>query len=335
MLHKNYSLKSYNTFNIDVEASIFFEYKNIDELKDFLKDNFYASFPRYILGRGSNVLFTRDFEGVILHSIEKGIHVLQEDNKNVFIEVKSGEIFDDFILWAVNNSYSGVENLSAIPGTVGACPVQNIGAYGVEVKDIIEKVFVIDVETLEEKVFSVNECEFGYRGSIFKSQFKGKYIITSVVFCLSKKFIPNISYKGINEKLSMEKKLTSKIVRDVIVAVRNSKLPDIKLMPNSGSFFKNPIVDKDCLAEIKKEYSDIPYFENDKGDYKIPAAYLIEKAGFKGGIFGEVKVHEKQPLVLVNLGNAEGNDVLNVAKNIQKTIKEKFNIYLEIEVNVI
>jgi len=283
------------------------------------------------------MLLTKNIEKTVIHINIKGIKLLKETPNSVFVEVNAGEIWHEFVLWALENNYGGVENLSLIPGNVGSCPIQNIGAYGVEVKDTISKVIAIEIETGKVISFNNKECNFGYRNSIFKNDVKGKYIITSVVFKLTKKkHLLNYNYGAIQTELSRNN-ISLPTIQDIsnaIITIRQTKLPDPKKIGNSGSFFKNPIVDKDLFQKIQKENIAMPFYAIHKESFKIPAGWLIEQSGFKGKRFGDAGVHENQALVLVNYGNATGNEILMLAKKIQKKVKSMFSIELEMEVNI-
>ncbi len=284
------------------------------------------------------MLLTKDINKLVVHIDIKGISIDRENLNDIYLTVNAGENWHEFVLWCVENDYGGIENLSLIPGNVGTCPIQNIGAYGVEVKDTITQVEALEIETGKLVSFSNEECEFGYRNSIFKNKAKGKYILTSVSFQLTKGVHNlNTSYGAIETELKNNeiKKPTLKNISDAVIAIRQSKLPDPKKIGNSGSFFKNPVIKKTLFIELQKEYPQIPSYPVSKTEVKVPAGWLIEKAGFKGKRFGEYGVHEKQALVLVNYGNASGKEIHKLAKKIQKTILEKYSITLEIEVNVI
>lgn len=338
-IQQNISLKNYNTFGIDVTAKRFVSVTSVYVLQQLLK----VEKDIFLISGGSNMLLTKDIENLVVHIDIKGISIDKENDNNVYLTVNAGEDWHEFVLFCVDNNYGGIENLSLIPGNVGTCPIQNIGAYGVEVKDTITKVEAIEIETQKLVTFSNEECNFGYRNSIFKNEVKGKYVITSVSFKLTKnKHNLNTSYGAIETELSSKniKNPTLKNISDAVIAIRKSKLPDPKEIGNSGSFFKNPVIFKSDFLELQKEYPNIPSYPVissavEKSQVKIPAGWLIEKAGFKGKRFGEYGVHEKQALVLVNYGNASGKEIHQLAKKIQKTILEKFKINLEIEVNVI
>lgn len=333
-IQKNISLKKYNTFGINAVAKRFITIDSAYQLRELLK----VEKDIFLISGGSNMLLTSNIEKLVVHIDIKGISIDKEDDKNIYLTVNAGENWHEFVLWCVNNDYGGLENLSLIPGNVGTCPIQNIGAYGVEVKDTITKVEAIEIETGKLKVFSNNDCQFGYRNSVFKNQLKGKFIITSVSFCLTKtNHLLNTSYGAIESELSSKNIINPSLkdISDAVIAIRQSKLPDPKEIGNSGSFFKNPVINKEHFEALKNEYSNIPSYFISKNEIKVPAGWLIETAGFKGKRFGEYGVHNKQALVLVNYGNASGKDIYNLAQKIQQEIKNQFKIDLEIEVNVI
>ena len=333
-IEENISLKNYNTFGIDVTAKRFICIDSVYQLQELLK----VEKDIFLISGGSNMLLTKDIEKLVVHIDIKGVSIDQENENEVFLTVNAGENWHEFVLWCVDNNYGGLENLSLIPGNVGTCPIQNIGAYGVEVKDTITKVEALHIETGKLVQFSNEECKFGYRNSIFKNEVKGKYIITSVSFKLTKQNHNfNTSYGAIETELTSKNiaKPNLKNISDAVIAIRKSKLPDPKEIGNSGSFFKNPVITKAHFLTLQKTYPEIPSYIVSENQVKVPAGWLIEKAGFKGKRFGDFGVHKKQALVLVNYNNATGKDIYNLAETIQKEIKSKFDIKLEIEVNVI
>ena len=333
-IQKDISLKNYNTFGIDVTAKRFISVTSVYELQQLLKEEK----DIFLLSGGSNMLLTKEIEKLVVHVDIKGISIDRENLNDIYLTVNAGENWHEFVLWCVDNDYGGIENLSLIPGNVGTCPIQNIGAYGVEVKDVITQVEAIEIETGKLVVFSSEECKFGYRNSIFKNEAKGKYVLTSVSFQLTKgEHNLNTSYGAIESELSSKgiKNPTIKDISDAVIVIRQSKLPDPKVIGNSGSFFKNPVISKSLFNKLQKKYPKIPSYPISEKSIKVPAGWLIEKAGFKGKRFGDYGVHEKQALVLVNYNNASGKDIFKLAQKIQKRIKEEFEIDLEIEVNVI
>lgn len=338
ILH-NISLKKYNTFGISVNAKRFVSITSVYELQQLLK----VEKELFLISGGSNMLLTKDINKLVVHIDIKGISIDRENHNDIYLTVNAGENWHEFVLWCVSQNYGGVENLSLIPGNVGTCPIQNIGAYGVEVKDTITKVEAIEIETQKLVQFSNKECNFGYRNSIFKNEVKGKYIITSVSFQLTKtEHLLNTTYGAIEAELTSKsiENPTLKDISDAVIAIRQSKLPDPKKIGNSGSFFKNPVISKTLFEKLQKKHPNTPSYpvistETEKSKVKVPAGWLIEQSGFKGKRFGEYGVHDKQALVLVNYGNASGKEIFALAQKIQQTIKENFEIDLEIEVNII
>lgn len=331
---ENISLKSYNTFGIDVLAKRFISVTSYYELQEVLK----VEQDFFLVSGGSNMLLTKDIDRLVVHVDIKGISIDSETEDSVHLTVNAGENWHEFVLWCIEQDYGGLENLSLIPGNVGTCPIQNIGAYGVEVKDTITQVVAVKIATGKPVVFSNEECQFGYRDSIFKNKEKGNYILTSVSFKLTKKAHNlNTSYGAIEAYLS-EKHISHPSIKDVsdaVIAIRQSKLPDPADIGNSGSFFKNPVISKTAFDLLKKEYPEIPSYPISEKEVKVPAGWLIEQAGFKGQRYGDAGVHAKQALVLVNYGEASGKEIYHLAQTIQKKIEELFYISLEIEVNVI
>ncbi|NQX99284.1 MAG: UDP-N-acetylmuramate dehydrogenase [Flavobacteriales bacterium] len=333
-IKKNISLKSYNTFGIDVVAYAFVEVSSIDELKDVLLDN---NQPILILGGGSNLLFTKDFEGIAIKNNLKGITVVSENEDEVYLKVGAGEVWHEFVLFCIENNYAGIENLSLIPGNVGASPMQNIGAYGVEVKDVITAVEAFDLKDYSIKTFSNQMCDFGYRSSIFKTSEKGNYFITSVTFKLSKQSRINTSYGAISGELE-SMNISNPTIKDVstaVINIRSSKLPDPKKIGNSGSFFKNPIVSKIQKNKIIQNYPDAPNYLQPDGTFKMAAGWLIEKCGWKGKRIDNYGVHDLQALVLVNYGGAKGSDIFKLSEQVIESVKIQFEIVLEREVNIL
>ena len=332
---KNVQLKNFNTFGLEASASNFFAFASIEELKLALKQK--GDLPLMILGGGSNVLLTQDFEGLVLKNELKGIEVVKESDDHIWVEAQAGENWHEFVLTAINNNWAGVENMSLIPGTMGAAPMQNIGAYGVEIKNVFESLKALEISTLETHEFSKADCQFGYRESIFKKEAKGKFIITSVTLRLNKTPDFNISYGAIKDTLEEMNvtELSIKAVSDAVIQIRQSKLPDPAKIGNSGSFFKNPEIDKIDYEGLKAEFPSIPGYELPGKRVKIPAAWLIEQAGWKGQTFGEIGVHKKQPLVLVNYGGGKGSDIKDLAYKIKDSVSAKFGIELTPEVNII
>ncbi|MFL3661229.1 MAG: UDP-N-acetylmuramate dehydrogenase [Polaribacter sp.] len=333
-IQQNISLKEYNTFGIAANAKRFISVSSVYELQQLLK----TEKEVFLLSGGSNMLLTKDIDMLVVHLNITGVSIDTEDDKHVYLTVNAGEDWHEFVLWCIANDYGGIENLSLIPGNVGTCPIQNIGAYGVEVKDTITKVEGLEVATGKLVSFSNEDCKFGYRNSIFKNTHKGKIVLTSVGFKLTKKDHQlNTSYGAIETELASRKviKPTLKNISDAVISIRKSKLPDPKEIGNSGSFFKNPVISKKQFLEIQKIHANMPNYVVSENEIKIPAGWLVEQSGFKGKRFGDAGVHEKQALVLINFGNASGQDILELAKKIQTTVFSKFQISLEIEVNIV
>lgn len=335
-IQHNVSLKKFNTFGINAHAKYFISIENKAQLIAALQLSQFSEY--FILGGGSNMLLTRDIELPVLHINSKGKKVIETTEMGVLVEIQAGENWHEFVLWCIENNYGGVENLSLIPGNVGTSPIQNIGAYGVELKDTFQSCTAIDIETQEEKVFTLEDCQFGYRNSIFKNEAKGKYIITSVVFRLSSRIHTlNISYGAIQQELDSKhiEMPSLKDVSDAVIAIRQRKLPDPKEIGNSGSFFKNPIIPKAAFDILQQKHENVPHYVVSDTEIKVPAGWLIEQCGFKGKRFGDAGVHKNQALVLVNYDNASGEEILALAKKIQETVLKKFEIAIEAEVNVV
>ncbi len=337
LIEKNISLKSLNTFNIDVKAKYFTKINNTSELNELLTNPDYKLAKKLFIGGGSNILFTSDFDGIVIKLNNSEINILSETDENVTIKVDSGVEWDNFVKYCVDKGLSGIENLSLIPGNVGASPIQNIGAYGVEVKDLIESVNLILLENLESKSFNNLQCNFGYRNSIFKNELKNQFVITSVVFNISKKKELNLKYAPLLSYFSNknESEITSKEIREAIIKIRTSKLPDPKIIGNAGSFFKNPVIPKEQFEKILEKYPDLSGYPENNSTIKISAGWLIEKCGLKGKRVGNVGIHENQALVIVNYGNATGNEILQFSKMVENEVKNKFNINLINEVNIL
>jgi UDP-N-acetylmuramate dehydrogenase len=335
-IQTNYSLKNLNTFGIEAKATQFVAVHNGSELRTVLEEN--KSKRKFILGGGSNMLLTKDIDALVIHIDLKGKKIIQENDDFVWIESQAGENWHEFVLWTIDQNFGGLENMSLIPGNVGTTPVQNIGAYGTEIKDTFDSCKAMKIENQETKTFIKDECHFGYRESVFKNEAKDQYIITSVVFKLTKRNHKiNISYGDISTELA-KNNITNPTLKDVsnaVIAIRKSKLPDPKELGNSGSFFKNPILSKTDFVKIHLKFPEMKYYEISETEVKVPAGWLIEQAGFKGKRFGDAGIHKNQALVLVNYGNATGQEILDVSKKIQDTIYKTFGIHIEAEVNVI
>ncbi|WPR72957.1 UDP-N-acetylmuramate dehydrogenase [Flavobacterium sp. NG2] len=333
---QQFSLKNYNTFGIEAKAKQFVAVHSIDELKTILAQH--KDEKKFILGGGSNMLLTQDIDALVIHIDLKGKKVIEENEDHVFIECQAGENWHEFVLWTIEQDFGGLENMSLIPGNVGTTPVQNIGAYGAEIKDSFISCDAININNQEKRTFVKDECKFGYRESIFKNEVKDQFIITSVVFKLTKRNHKiNTSYGDISAELA-KNNITNPTIKDVsnaVIAIRRSKLPDPKELGNSGSFFKNPIVPKVDFEKIQQKFPEMKYYDISPTEVKVPAGWLIEQAGFKGKRFGDAGIHKNQALVLVNYGNATGQEILAVSKDVQQTIFETFGIQIEAEVNVI
>lgn len=335
-IFENFSLKNYNTFGIEAKAKSFISVHNVSELVTILKDN--QQSEKFILGGGSNMLLTQDINALVIHVDLKGKKINAENDDFVWVESQAGENWHEFVLWTIAQNFGGLENLSLIPGNVGTTPIQNIGAYGVEIKDTFESCDAIKIDTQESVTFTKVECNFGYRESIFKNEVKDQYIITNVVFKLTKRNHKlNTSYGAIEAELEKQQITipTLKDVSNAVIAIRQSKLPDPKELGNSGSFFKNPIVLKSDFESIQQKFPSMPFYEVSETEVKVPAGWLIEQAGFKGKRFGDAGIHKNQALVLVNYGQASGQEILEVARTIQATIASKYGISIETEVNII
>jgi len=335
ILHTNHSLKPYNTFGIEAKADYFFEFDNIDEIKSFLEENSLENNKYLILGGGSNLLFTDDYDGLVLHPNIKGIEVVSENEDTVLVKAGANEDWDGFVDWAVTQNYGGIENLSLIPGVVGAAPVQNIGAYGVEAGEVIEKLDAVSIETKKQVEFHNFHCEFDYRNSVFKNEYKNLFIITHVYFRLSKKAEFNLEYGAIKKELESYDEINLQNIREVIIKIRESKLPDPEVIGNAGSFFKNPVVETEFAEKLISKYPDLPNYEVDSKNTKLAAGWMIEQCGWKGKQVGQAGVHKDQALVLVNLGGAKGYEILQLANDIKKSVLLKFGVKLEMEVNAI
>lgn len=335
MFQENVSLQSFNTFGLAAKAAHFCTFQSIEELRKALAEK--AQMPLLVLGGGSNMLLTQDFQGLVLKNELKGIEVVKETADHYFVEAQAGENWHHFVLTAIENGWAGIENLSLIPGTVGAAPMQNIGAYGVELEQVFDQLKALEISTGEIKTFDHAACAFGYRESVFKKELKGKYIITSVTFRLNKQPEFNTSYGAIQETLeAMDvKELSINAVSDAVIQIRQSKLPDPAKIGNAGSFFKNPTIDKIDYEALRAEFPNIPGYHLPENQVKIPAAWLLEQAGWKGKTFGEIGVHKNQPLVLVNYGNGDGNKIKALAYEIQASVRNTFGIELNPEVNII
>jgi UDP-N-acetylmuramate dehydrogenase len=336
-LRENFSLQPLNTFGLDVRTRLFCEVASENELLTVLNDRRLSEERKMILGGGSNVLFTKSFDGLIIQNSIGGISVLSENDNEAVVRAGAGINWHSFVLFALENNFPGIENLSLIPGSVGATPIQNIGAYGVEIKSVMQSLKAISLTTGEQRIFRNKECNFGYRDSIFKNGERNKWAITEVTFRFNKNAPLNISYGAIPAELE-RMKISAPGIRDVsnaVIAIRQSKLPDPKVIGNAGSFFKNPEINAEQFEELKKKFAEIPGHPSSNGKIKLAAGWLIEQCGWKGLRNGEAGMHAKQALVLVNYGHATGQELIAHAEKVQQSVKEKFDVMLEMEVNII
>lgn len=328
-----YSLLDHNTFGLDVKATRFLEYASIEELKKLISQGAVTA-PFLHIGSGSNLLFTKDYDGLVLHSRIEGVEVVKETDESVWVRVGAGMVWDDFVDYCVEHDWYGVENLSLIPGEVGASAVQNIGAYGVEVKDLITEVETMSIQG-EERIYSVEECGYVYRDSVFKQPENKDLVVTFVHFRLGKQAHFTLDYGTIRSELEKYPALTLDRVRKVIISIRESKLPDPKVMGNAGSFFMNPIVSREKWEALQQGYPKMPFYRLEDGRIKIPAGWMIDQCGWKGKALGPVAVHDKQALVLVNRGGAKGSDIIALSDAVRASVREKFGIDIHPEVNFI
>lgn len=334
---ENQSLLSLNTFGLDVKSKWYLDATNVSELQSVITDSRFRGIRKMILGGGSNVLFKTDFDGLIIHNTISGIEIISEDDNFVFVKSGAGVVWNDLVQFAIQRNFPGLENLSLIPGSVGASPIQNIGAYGVEIKKTFHELTAVGLEDGKVRTFNSAECRFGYRDSIFKQEAKGKFAIVDVTFRLNKKEVLNTSYGAINDQLKLMN-VTAPTIRDVsnaVIAIRQSKLPDPRIIGNAGSFFKNPEIPVSQFEELKTSYPDIVGYPSQSSKVKVAAGWLIEKAGWKGKRIGNVGMHEKQALVLVNHGGASGEELIAHALRVQQSVQENFGVHIEMEVNVV
>lgn len=336
-VQKNVQLKPFNTFGIEANAKYFVEVSSIKELQNILQNPDYQGIERLVLGGGSNLLLTKDFDGLVIKINIKGVEVLKENNENIWIKSGAGVVWHDLVMHCVNENYAGMENLSLIPGTVGAAPMQNIGAYGIEIKEVFEELEALEISSGKISIFDKQTCNFGYRESIFKHEAKGKYIILNVTFKLNKKPTFHVEYGAIKDTLAEMGiiELNIKTISDAVIHIRQSKLPNPAEIGNAGSFFKNPEIPKTQFEALKIVFPNIPSYPVNATIVKIPAGWLIEQAGWKGQRFGNVGVHVKQALVLVNYGGGKGEEIKELSQKIQASVKEKFGIQLSAEVNFV
>lgn len=334
-VQQNYPLKKYNTFGIDAIAKYFATFSSIDEMKNLIEEKNVSS--KMILGGGSNILFTKNYDGLVLKNEIQGIDIIKEENDYVYIKAGAGISWHSFVMFCVENNFGGVENLSLIPGNVGASLMQNIGAYGVEVKDVF---YALEAFHLQEKAirkFYVEDCEFGYRESVFKKKYKDQFAILNVSYRLRRNPVFNISYGAIEKELEKMKirTVSIKAISDAVINIRTSKLPNPSIIGNAGSFFKNPVINQQKIVQLESQGTKIPFYKTEDGYYKIHAGWMIEQCGWKGYRKGDAGCYDKQALVLVNYGNATGTEIYNLSEEIKISVKEKFNIELEREVNIL
>lgn len=334
-VRENYSLKNYNTFGIDVKCRYFVESATESDFLDFVSSYELRPEETMVLGEGSNFLFTGDFDGTVFYPVIKGIEIVEENKEHVWVRAGAGEVWDDFVAWAVERGFGGVENLSLIPGHVGAAPVQNVGAYGMEAGDTIDRVEAIQIEKARKEVIPAAECRFAYRDSIFKREWKNRYIITYVVFRLTKTPEFRLNYGSIREELQKMGEVNLKNIRRAIIQIRRAKLPDVKELPNAGSFFKNPVVSREQAEQLKNKYPEMPVYPVDDERVKLAAGWLIEQCGWKGKDLGKAGVYEKQALILVNRAGASGIEVAHLANEVKKSVFMTFGVWIEPEVYVI
>lgn len=336
-MQKNVSLLPYNTFGIDVQAKYFSEISSEDDLKELLFSESAKAEDKFILGGGSNILLTRNYNGIVIKNNLKGFETVFENDDALIVKAGAGEAWHELVMWSVDKNLGGLENLSLIPGSVGAAPIQNIGAYGAELKDVFYELEAININTCEKKKFSHVECDFAYRNSIFKKELKSQYFITSVSLKLSKKPVFNTAYGAIEQELNKQGITvpTVKAVSEAVIRIRRSKLPDPAVIGNAGSFFKNPEVNAARFAELKRLHPGIAGYEMPDKRVKLAAGWLIEQCGWKGKIVGNTGAHKHQALVLVNYGNATGKEILALSKEIQQSVERQFGVMLESEVNIL
>lgn len=335
-LTNNFLLRDSNTFGIPAFAKHYLTIDSPEDLIRFFKNNHpEICEKRLFLGAGSNLLFVDDYDGLVIHPEIPGIRLISENKYEVKVEAGAGVKWDHFVAWCVGKGWGGVENMSLIPGNIGAVPVQNIGAYGVEVASVISEVKGIELDSLENKCLNRDDCKFGYRTSIFKEQLKEQFMVTSVVFCLSKKPDFQLQYGALEKAVNKYGETNLNNIRKAVIAIRESKLPDPSKVGNAGSFFKNPVVPEAVARELKNQYPDIPFYPAEPDFVKIAAGWLIEKAGWKGRSIGKAAVHDKQALVIINTGNASGKDIVKLSEIVTEDVLRKFNIELEREVQVV
>ncbi|MCD6180463.1 MAG: UDP-N-acetylmuramate dehydrogenase [Bacteroidales bacterium] len=336
-IQANFSLKNHNTFGVNINCKTFVTLNSEEDSINFIQHNLDKTLPYFIIGGGSNLLFTKDFDGTIIQMQNKGFEIVDENNKYVWIKAAAGEKWDDFVAWSVEKKYAGAENLSKIPGTIGAAPIQNIGAYGVELSEIFNALEAVEITSGKLKRFYLKELKFGYRDSIFKQKLKNKYIITAVILKLNKFPFFKIDYGNIKAELETMtyENLNIAVIRQAVINIRTNKLPETNKLGNAGSFFKNPIVDNDKHLSLKKSFPNLVSYDLKNGTYKLAAGWLIDNTGLKGYSKGKVAIHKNQALIIVNLGGAGGKEILEFSQEIQNKVQNLFGVKLEREVNVI
>ncbi|MFP4448996.1 MAG: UDP-N-acetylmuramate dehydrogenase [Bacteroidales bacterium] len=334
-IQQNISLKPHNTFGINARAKYFTQCSSEEELYEILNDKAFKGTKKLLLGGGSNILFTKDFDGLVIKNDVKGIEITEENDKEVTIRAGAGENWDEFVEYTVNNKWSGLENLSYIPGNVGASPIQNIGAYGEEARNTIKEVETIDVKSLQKMNYSNEDCNFGYRTSIFKEKLKDLRIITHVTFLLRKQNVFNLDYGSLKETVENKGSVTLKNIRQSVIEIRRHKLPEPEELGSAGSFFKNPVISEKQFRKIEQKFPKMPSYKMAENEIKIPAAWLIDQLGWKGYREGDAGVHKNQALVLVNYGNATGKEIYDLSRKIIKSVEIHYGIKLDYEVNII
>lgn len=335
-IQENFNLAEYNTMGLTAKARYFISISSVQQLQTLLADSQFQSLSKFMLGGGSNILFIDDYDGLIIHMDIKGIEIEYEDKNSVLLKIGAGENWHELVIYCIEKGWGGIENLSLIPGSVGAAPIQNIGAYGVELEEVFDSLEAVEIETGEIQTFNKEDCKFGYRDSVFKNELKGAYVITSVKLRLLKNPKINTSYKALSEALARKgiSEPTVKDVSEAVIEIRESKLPDPAEIGNTGSFFKNPVISKKQFNQLKTEYPEIPHYPAGE-KIKIPAAWLIDQCGWKGRRFGDAGVHKMQALVIVNYGKATGGEIWELAERIQHSVKERFGVDLTPEVNIV
>ena len=337
IIQKEYSLKKLNTFGIDAQAKLFAAFSTVDQLNEIVSDPAFSQLPKLILGGGSNLLFTKNVDGIVLKNELKGIELLREDADFYYVKAAAGEVWHNLVMHCIAHDYAGLENLSLIPGNVGASPMQNIGAYGVEIKDCFQELQAFHIKEKTIQTFNREACEFGYRESIFKRKLKDQYVITSVTFRLNKKPVYKISYGAIEKELEQmgATQLSIRAISNAVCAIRRSKLPDPLVIGNAGSFFKNPEVNKLKYEQLQQKFPGIIGYSLENGHVKLAAGWLIEKCGWKGKRVGDAGVHALQALVLVNYGKASGKEIYNLSQQVMDSVADAFDVQLEREVNIL